>query len=68
MGPCQFISYSFDVMFEGQNVCRLGDMLTHNGRNAVGQSPAPELPRGAVAATRPRRAVGGQQRCGPGTH
>jgi hypothetical protein len=36
MGPCQFISYSFDVMFEGQNVCRLGDMLTHNGRNAVG--------------------------------
>ena len=36
MGPCQFISYSFDVMFEGQNVCRLGDTLTHNGRNAVG--------------------------------
>ncbi|MEM6989129.1 MAG: DUF4150 domain-containing protein [Myxococcota bacterium] len=36
MGPCEFLIYSFDVEFEGQGVCRLGDMLLHNGRNAVG--------------------------------
>ena len=36
MGACEFLLYSFDVMFEGQNVCRLGDMLTHNGKNALG--------------------------------
>jgi hypothetical protein len=36
MGPCEFVNYSFDVMFEGQNVCRLGDALLHNGRNAMG--------------------------------
>jgi hypothetical protein len=36
MGPCEFLSYSFDVMLEGQNACRLGDMLLQNGRNAVG--------------------------------
>ncbi|MEM6994518.1 MAG: DUF4150 domain-containing protein, partial [Myxococcota bacterium] len=36
MGPCEFLCYSFDVIFEGNNVCRLGDMLLHNGRNAVG--------------------------------
>ncbi|HWB73942.1 MAG TPA: DUF4150 domain-containing protein [Nannocystaceae bacterium] len=36
MGPCEFLLYSFDVMLEGQGVCRLGDMLLHNGKNAVG--------------------------------
>lgn len=36
MGPCEFLIYSFDVELEGQGVCRLGDMLLHNGRNAVG--------------------------------
>jgi hypothetical protein len=36
MGPCEFLGYSFTVMLEGQNVCRLGDMLLQNGRNAVG--------------------------------
>ncbi len=33
---CEFINYSFNVMFEGQNVCRLGDSLLHNSRNAMG--------------------------------
>jgi Domain of unknown function (DUF4150) len=36
MAACEFVSYSFDVMFEGQNVCRLGDSLLHNERNAMG--------------------------------
>lgn len=36
MGGCEFVSYSFDVMFEGNNVCRLGDSLLHNARNAMG--------------------------------
>ena len=36
MGECEFMLYSFDVKFEGQNVCRLGDPLFHNGKNAMG--------------------------------
>jgi hypothetical protein len=35
-GKCEFMLYSFDVKFEGKNVCRMGDMLTHNDKNAVG--------------------------------
>lgn len=35
-GPAEFMLYSFDVKFDGQNVCRLGDMLFHNGKNTVG--------------------------------
>jgi hypothetical protein len=36
MGECEFTLYSFDVKFEGQNVCRLGDPLFHNGKNIMG--------------------------------
>lgn len=36
MGACEFIVYSFTVKFEGRNVCRLGDSLVHNERNAMG--------------------------------
>ncbi len=36
MGAAEFMLYSFDVKFDGQNVCRLGDMLTHNKKNTVG--------------------------------
>jgi hypothetical protein len=36
IGACEFMMYSFDVMFEGQNVCRLGDPLLHNSKNAMG--------------------------------
>jgi hypothetical protein len=28
--------YSFDVKFEGKNVCRLGDPLWHNKKNILG--------------------------------
>lgn len=35
-GACEFMLYSFDVKVEGKNVCRMGDMLTHNDKNAVG--------------------------------
>lgn len=35
-GKCEFMLYSFDVKFEGKNVCRMGDMLTHNDKNALG--------------------------------
>jgi Domain of unknown function (DUF4150) len=36
MGAAEFMLYSFDVKFDGQNVCRLGDMLFHNKKNTVG--------------------------------
>lgn len=35
-GPAEFLMYSFDVKIEGQNVCRLGDPLFHNGKNICG--------------------------------
>lgn len=35
-GPCEFMMYSFDVKFEGRNVCRLGDPLFHNKKNIMG--------------------------------
>jgi hypothetical protein len=35
-GECEFMMYSFDVKFEGNNVCRLGDPLFHNKKNAMG--------------------------------
>ena len=35
-GPAEFMLYSFDVKFDGQNVCRLGDPLFHNRKNTLG--------------------------------
>jgi hypothetical protein len=35
MGEAEFLMYSFDVKFEGKNVCRLGDPLFHNKKNIV---------------------------------
>lgn len=35
MGECEFMLYSFDVKFEGNNVCRMGDSLFHNKKNIV---------------------------------
>jgi hypothetical protein len=32
----EFMLYSFDVKFEGNGVCRLGDMLFHNKKNTLG--------------------------------
>lgn len=33
---CEFMLYSFDVKFEGNNVCRMGDPLFHNKKNMMG--------------------------------
>ena len=35
-GECEFMLYSFDVKFEGKNVCRLGDPMFHNKKNIMG--------------------------------
>jgi hypothetical protein len=35
-GACEFMLYSFDVKYEGKNVCRLGDSLFHNEKNGMG--------------------------------
>jgi hypothetical protein len=35
-GKAELMVYSFDVKFEGKNVGRLGDSLTHNDKNAMG--------------------------------
>ena len=35
-GAAEFMLYSFDVKFDGKNVCRLGDPLLHNRKNALG--------------------------------
>lgn len=39
-GKAEFVNYSFDVKFEGKNVCRLGDMMLLNNRNTP---PSPEV-------------------------
>ena len=36
MNVAEFLMYSFDVKFEGKNVCRLGDPLFHNKKNIAG--------------------------------
>ncbi len=36
MQICEYLMYSFDVKFEGNNVCRLGDPLWHNKKNIFG--------------------------------
>jgi uncharacterized Zn-binding protein involved in type VI secretion len=33
---CEYLLYSFDVMVDGKNVCRMGDMLWHNKKNICG--------------------------------
>lgn len=35
-GECEYMMYSFDVKFEGKNVCRMGDPLWHNKKNIAG--------------------------------
>jgi len=34
-GAAEFMLYSFDVKFEGKNVCRMGDPLFHNDKNIM---------------------------------
>jgi len=35
-GAAEFMLFSFDVKFEGKNVCRMGDPLFHNEKNIMG--------------------------------
>jgi len=35
-GACEYMLYSFDVKFDGKNVCRMGDSLFHNEKNGMG--------------------------------
>ncbi len=35
-GEAEYLIYSFDVMMEGKNTCRLGDQLWHNKKNIAG--------------------------------
>ena len=35
-GEAEYMLYSFDVKFEGKNVCRLGDPMFHNKKNIMG--------------------------------
>ena len=35
-GKAEFMLSSFDVKLEGKNACRMGDMMTHNDKNALG--------------------------------
>lgn len=35
-GKAEFILYSFDVKIEGKNVCRNGDLMSHNDKNTMG--------------------------------
>ena len=35
-GEAEFMLYSFDVKFEGRNVCRMGDPMFHNKKNMMG--------------------------------
>ncbi|MBN1961014.1 MAG: DUF4150 domain-containing protein [Deltaproteobacteria bacterium] len=35
-GKAEFMLYSFDVKFDGKNVCRMGDPLFHNKKNIMG--------------------------------
>ena len=36
MEEAEFMLYSFDVKFEGKNVCRMGDPLFQNKKNIMG--------------------------------
>jgi uncharacterized protein DUF4150 len=36
MNECEFMMYSLDVKFEGNNVCRMSDPLFHNKKNIMG--------------------------------
>ena len=36
MSVCEYLAHSFDVKFEGNNVCRLGDQLWQNKKNILG--------------------------------
>ena len=54
-GKAEFVLYSFDVKFDGQNVPRLGDLMLQNKGSAPNTPPFPEVqpPLVAVPAVDP---------------
>jgi uncharacterized Zn-binding protein involved in type VI secretion len=42
-GKAEFVAYSFDVKFDGQNVPRLGDLMLQNKGSAPNTPPFPEV-------------------------
>ncbi|MCG8080325.1 MAG: DUF4150 domain-containing protein [Candidatus Thiodiazotropha taylori] len=52
-GKVYFISWSFDVKFEGKNVVRQLDMTTHNHNPAVGTGSVPTVDVDGVAVAAP---------------
>jgi uncharacterized protein DUF4150 len=42
-GKAEFVSYSFDVIVEGRNVPRLGDLMVQNELTAPNTPPFPEV-------------------------
>jgi uncharacterized Zn-binding protein involved in type VI secretion len=42
-GKAEFVLYSFDVKFDGQNVARLGDLMLQNKGSAPNTPPFPEV-------------------------
>ena len=48
-GKAEFVLYSFDVMVDGKNVPRLGDIMLHNKLSSPNTPPFPEVqPPGVV--------------------
>ncbi|WP_163997742.1 DUF4150 domain-containing protein [Pyxidicoccus caerfyrddinensis] len=42
-GKAEFVNYSFDVKMDGENVCRLGDMMVQNKGSSPNTPPFPEV-------------------------
>jgi uncharacterized Zn-binding protein involved in type VI secretion len=42
-GKAEFVSYSFDIMVEGLNVARLGDLMLQNKGTSPNTPPFPEM-------------------------
>jgi hypothetical protein len=42
-GKAEFTNYSFDVMVEGKNACRLGDLMLMNKLSSPNTPPFPEI-------------------------
>lgn len=48
-GKAECVNYSFDVMVDGKNVCRLGDLMLCNKQSSPNTPPFPELQAPLVA-------------------
>jgi hypothetical protein len=52
-GKAEFINYSFDVIVEGKNCARLGDMMLQNKGSAPNTPPFPEVQPPLVVPPKP---------------